>query len=79
MRTLLAMLAAALLSVAFAHSGLEKPPRRGRQKVSAPKQVVLTFSELMELRCSTFKVYAVNAGGNTLKVNAADRALRRRC
>lgn len=76
MRKLLLSLAASLLSVACAHSGLEKATPAENARVSAPKQVTLTFSEPMELRFSTFKVFPVNVSGDALKVNGAAGALK---
>ena len=73
-----ALLTALLLSVAAAHSELEKATPAEDAKVSAPKAVELSFGEPLELRFSTFKVYPLGVTGNTLKVNGAAGALKTR-
>lgn len=68
MRHVLILLTAALLSFALAHAELEKATPTEGAKVSAPRQVVLHFSEGVQLRFSTFKVYRVADSGDSLKV-----------
>lgn len=68
MRRLLSVLTAALLSFALAHAELQKSVPAEGAKVPAPKQIVLTFTEGVQVRFSTFKVYRVGDSGDSLKV-----------
>lgn len=55
-------LLALTLSVASAHTAVASMTPAAKSTVSAPKEVVLKFSEPIELRFSTFRVMALGAG-----------------
>ncbi len=76
MRKLIPLLAALLLGGALAHSELEGAAPPENASVSAPSQVKLSFSEPLQVRFSTFKVYPLSASGDALKVNGAAGALK---
>ncbi|PYE54830.1 copper resistance CopC family protein [Deinococcus yavapaiensis] len=69
MRKILTLLTATLLSFALAHAELEKASPAEGAKIPAPRQVVLSFTEGVQVRFSTFKVYRVGDSGDRLKVN----------
>ena len=62
MKTLLPLFAALLLGTAAAHTQITHFTPAAGSTVAAPKMVTLTFSEPVNLRFSTFKVYALPAG-----------------
>ena len=76
MRKFTAALTALLLGSALAHSELEGAVPAENATVSAPSQVKLSFSEPLQVRFSTFKVYPLSATGSNLKVNGAAGALK---
>ncbi|AWN23250.1 copper resistance protein CopC [Deinococcus irradiatisoli] len=76
-------LLAALLGTASAHTQITHVTPAQGSRVSAPQNVTLEFSEPINLRFSTFKVYPLPSGVNAeawaqtklnLKNDAADRA-----
>ena len=62
MRKFLTLLTALLLGAAAAHTQITHLDPAAGSVVSAPTTVTLTFSEPVNLRFSTFKVYALPAG-----------------
>lgn len=62
MKKLLPMIAALLLGTAAAHTQITHFTPAVGSTVTAPKVVTLAFSEPINLRFSTFKVYALPAG-----------------
>ncbi|MBB6096857.1 hypothetical protein HNR42_000269 [Deinobacterium chartae] len=67
----LILLAALVFPVALAHSELESATPAEGSRVAAPREVKLRFSEEVELKFSTFKVYPVGVTGSVQRVNAA--------
>lgn len=65
MQKLLPLFAALLLGTAVAHTQITHFTPAAGSTVTAPKMVTLTFSEPINLRFSTFKIYALPAGTDT--------------
>ena len=70
------LVAALLLGTAAAHTEITAMTPAAGSTVSAPKMITITLSEPVDLRFSTFKVYALPAGTDAAKFASAKMKLK---